>query len=247
MALVSILVLSGPFPGAGETEQDASGQVPAVVGASREPTAADREAPASSETGSLPEQGRSDQFAPLQIPFDARTTDLAALALPPCPYSISTGAYRELRDAETSLREQLSRSLPAYIVPVQIQGSLAQSLYGVTQDGLWYQVLVGHYASREQARETLRVLMDPMSPLQPEIVKFTYALECGRFLDAAEADRLVAALSGQGFFPYLETYPISDDRKLFRVLVGACFSRRGTIAQKGDLDLKGFPCTIAQR
>lgn len=188
-----------------------------------------------------------EQIAAIHLPAQATRGDLENLNLPPYPYSIYTGAFREREEAETTLREHLTHSLPAYTVPVNVQGSIAQSLYGVTQDGLWYRVLIGQYASRVSARDTLKILMEKPSGYQPEIMKFLYALECGRFLDQQEATQLMTRLADQGLFPYLQSYSASDGTKLHRVLLGCFFSRKAALPDKNELELKGYPCKIVQR
>lgn len=195
-------------------------------------------------SGALPE---GEHLESIQVPVQVTQTDLDGLALPPYPYSIYMGGYKEREEAETALREHLSRSLPAYIVPVLVEGSIAQSLFGVTQDGLWYRVLVGQYSSIEPARETLKLVMKELSSYQPEIIKFGYALECGRFLELEDANQLSARMASQALFPYLQTYPTSDGRRLHRILVGCFFSRQGALPLKSELELKGYSCRIAQR
>jgi cell division septation protein DedD len=108
-------------------------------------------------------------------------------------------------------------------------------------------VLVGQYSSIEPARETLKVVMKELSSYQPEIIKFGYALECGRFLELEDANQLSARMVSQTLFPYLQTYPTSDGRRLHRILVGCFFSRQGALPLKSELELKGYSCRIAQR
>lgn len=192
-----------------------------------------------------PQEG--DQLEPIDVPFQSSRADLEGLVLPACPYSIYAGAYKDAREAETALREHLSHSLPAYIVPIRVEGSLAQSLFGVTQDGLWFRLLVGQYPSVESARKTLKLMMDELSSYQPEIMKFPYALECGRFLESEGASQLSARMTSQGISPYLQTYPTMDGRKLHRILVGCFFSSQGALPVKSELDLQGYSCRIVQR
>jgi hypothetical protein len=183
----------------------------------------------------------------ISLPPNADRFDLEGLVFPQLPYCIYTGAYRDPVEASTTWSELDSNYLDAYIVPVEVKGNVAQSLFGVTKDGIWYRVLTGHFSSKEEARKTLGVMMEELPGYQPEIMRFSYAVDCGRFLVPEEARTVTERLDQAGFFPYTQTFPASEDRTLTRVLVGCFFSMAGAEGQKQLLEEKEFPCEIAER
>jgi len=189
----------------------------------------------------------TQNVAPVEVPEGEDVVVTGGVRLPLRPYSIYVGAYKELEESETTERELLSNYLPAYIVPVDIQGSVAQSLFGVSQDGIWYRIMVGNFTSKEDARETLGRMMKERPEGQPEIMRFDYAVECGRFLDDEQAGKLTAELIQKNFFPYEQTYPTTDGRILTRILVGCHFSEQGARSEKNVLEEKGVSCKIVQR
>lgn len=204
------------------------------------------------EAGSEPLSPDADSFEAPRVPAvalsaDADDFDLESLVLPPLPYCIYMGAHKEFQEAATTQSELESNYLPAYIVPIRIKGNVAQSLFGVTQDGLWYRVLTGHFRSKEDARETLGMMMSELPGYQPEILRFPYTVECGRFLDANRARLLSEKLDQKDVFNYSQTYPTSDGRTLTRILVGCFFSERGAEDQAARLEEKGFSCTVTDR
>jgi hypothetical protein len=183
----------------------------------------------------------------ITVPPEADHFDLEGLFFPPLPYSIYTGAYRTLKEAGTTLSELDSNYLAAYIVPVEVSGNVAQSLFGVTQDGTWYRVLTGHFGTKEDARKTLGLMMKELPGYQPEIMRFRFAVECGRFLDFEEARQLTNRLDQEGIFHYTQRYPTSDGRAVLRIMVGCYFSEQGARDRKQRLEGQGFSCGIAER
>jgi hypothetical protein len=183
----------------------------------------------------------------ITVPADADSFDLEGVLLPPLPYCIFVDAYKDYKEAAMTQSELDSNYLTAYISPVEIKGAVSQSLFGVTQDGLWYRVLTGHFSSKETARKTLALMMEELPGYQPEIMRFPYTLECGRFLEADQARELSERLDQEGVFHYIQAYPTSDDRTLTRVLVGCFFSRNGAEDQAGRLQGQGFSCQLTDR
>jgi hypothetical protein len=183
----------------------------------------------------------------VSLPPDADSFDLGSVVLPHLPYCIYAGAHKDFLEAATTQSELDSNYLPAYIVPVDIKGNVAQSLFGVTQDGLWYRVMTGHFSSKEDARKTLAIMMEELPGYQPEIMRFPYTLECGRFLSQEEARDLSELLDKKDVFHYTQTYPTSDGTSLTRVLVGCFFSERGAEDEARRLEDKGLSCTLTDR
>jgi hypothetical protein len=183
----------------------------------------------------------------ITLPSNPDNFDLEKIVLPPLPYCIYTDAYKNLKEAATTRSELDSNYLAAYIVPVEIKGNVAQSLFGVTQDGLWYRVMTGHFASKSEARKTLAVMMKELPGYQPEIMRFPYALECGRFLAPEEVRKLSDRLDQKGVFHYTQDYPTSEGKTFTRILVGCYFSERGAKAEAGRLQEKGFDCRVVER
>lgn len=212
------------------------------------------EIPAGTQATATPEQASADEesYRPsgapvISLPVDADSFELEAVLLPPLPYCIFVGAYKDFQEAATTQSELDSNYLAAYISPVEIKGKVAQSLFGVTQDGVWYRVLTGHFGSKEAARKTLAVMMEELPGYQPEILRFQYTLECGRFLAPDQAHELSERLDQEGVFHYTQKYPTSDSKTLTRVLVGCFFSKNGAEDQAGSLQDKGFSCQLTER
>ncbi len=219
-----------------------SGQVP--VG---QPAAGAEAAAAPDRASSDAESYRPSGTPVISLPAEMDSFDLEAVVLPPLPYCIYAGAFKDFHEAATTQSELDSNYLAAYIVPVEIKGNVAQSLFGVTQDGLWYRVLTGHFSSKEEARKTLGVMMEELPGYQPEILRFPYTLECGRFLVPDQARSLTERLDQEDVFHYTQTFPTSNDKTLTRVLVGCFFSKQGAEDQAGRLQGKGFDCQAAER
>ena len=240
------------YMGSPKETKTASGQAdPALTASSAE----GGKEPAGTPSAISPEQpppdnessGPSPDAPLLSLPKDADSFELEAVMLPPLPYSIFVGAYREFEEAATTQSELDSNYLTAFIVPVEIKGNVAQSLFGVTQDGLWYRVMTGHFSSKESARKTLAVMMEELPGYQPEILKFPYTLECGRFLVPDQARELSERLDQENVFHYTQKFPTSEDQTLTRVLVGCFFSRKAAEDQAGQLQGKGFSCQLTER
>ena len=206
------------------------------------------QATAAPEQASFNEESNGPSGMPIiSLPADADRFELEAVLLPPLPYCIFVGAYKDFQEAATTQSELDSNYLTAYIIPVEIKGNVAQSLFGVTQDGLWYRVLTGHFTSKETARKTLALMMEELPGYQPEILRFPFTLECGRFLVAEQAQELSEKLDQESVFHYTQTYPTSDGKAVTRILVGAFFSRKGAEDQAGRLQGKGFSCQLTER
>ena len=90
-------------------------------------------------------------------------------------------------------------------------------------------------------------MMDELPGYQPEIMRFPYALECGRVLAPEQAHQLTNRLDQEGIFHYTQTYPTSDGGALHRILVGCYFSEQGARDRKRQLDRQGFSCGIVER
>jgi len=199
-------------------------------------------APPDFSSGTLPALPR------ISLPPQTIPEALESIPLPPLPYSIFNGAYRSLQEAEATQRELLTHRIPSYIVPVAIEGSVSQSLYGVSSDGIWYRILIGHFATQKDAREFLGDFMDLRPSDQPEIMRFGYALECGRFLDDDSPEPLLDQLRQDGFLPYTQTYPASTaGSSLTRVMLGSFFSKQGADQQLRALSERGYACTTQER
>jgi hypothetical protein len=197
-----------------------------------------------------PPEGLSDlesRLPVITLPPEADRFDLESLRFPALPYCIYTGAHQDLQEAETTKSELESNYLSAYVVPVEVNGNVAQSLFGVTKDGTWFGVMTGHFGSKEEARNTLGLMMKELPGYQPEIMRFPYALECGRFLVPEEARALAEQLGQASLFPYTQTYPTNDGRTLTRVFTGCYFSEPYAKAQELLQEGKGFSCQVVER
>lgn len=250
LILTAFLMILSPVAGSAESTPQAaqSTDVPAGSSSTRL-TSSPSPAPSSDQPleaspGSLWE----DEEAPvLSLPDPPTAEALARVPLPARPYSIYIGSFREISEAEATLREFKSRGLPAYLLPVHVRGPIAQSLYGVSQDGLWYRIFVGHYSSPGSARKTLKFIMEKLSTYQPEILKLSYALECARVLEGPEAEKVASELAARGLHPYLQTWQADQDRTLYRVLLGCSFSKAAALSFQREVEAKGVSCKAVER
>jgi len=185
----------------------------------------------------------------LEIPPDPDEEMLKEIILPGFPYSVYFSAYLNLKETKITQRELLHNNLPAYIIPIEVVGDVAQSLFGVSQNGVWYCLLVGHFSTKDGAREMLDKVLEEQPDAHPEIFGFPYALECGRTMDQEKAKTLNGALRENGFFPYIQTYPASNERTLFRTMISCYFSRQfeGAQSKREQLSRKGFSCNMMGR
>jgi cell division septation protein DedD len=235
-----------PAPGT-PAQPEASGQPSPATLSTEGLSPSDQPPPGQEGRAEDETKGKEPPLPLIDLPAGAGRADLEAIIPSPVPYTIYAGAYRGLQEAETTQRELRSNYLSAYIVPVRVEGNIAQSLFGVTQDGTWYLVLTGHYVSKDQARQSLGRMTEELPGYQPEIMRFPFAIECGRFLVQERAGKLMEQLTQAGLFPYSRTYPTGDGRVLTRVLVGCYYSQQGAQPPKKRLEEKGFPCRIVER
>lgn len=250
LILAAFFLILSPVPGLAESTPQAtqSTELPAdsssAQATSSPPPPSSAEQPPEASPGPL---GEDEEAPVLSLPNPATAEALARLSLPPRPYSIYIGSFRETQEAEATLREFKGRGLPAYLLPVNVRGPIAQSLYGVTQDGLWHRIFVGHYSSPESARKTLKFIMEKVSTYQPEILKLSYALECARVLEDSEAEKVASELAARGLSPYLQTWRVDQERTLHRVLLGGYFSKAAAASFQRELEAKGVSCKAVER
>ncbi len=178
---------------------------------------------------------------------EGESIDLENIIFPLLPYSINANIHNTLQEAFLTKREISSHNLPVYIVPVQIEGNVAQSLFSVTQDGKWFQILIGNFSTKKSTRETLRFMVEKLPNYHLEIMKYDYTVECGRFLVKEEAEKLIDELIENGFSPYSHTYLTQNEITIWRVMTGCFFSSRGAQAQKDQLEKKGYTGKIVKR
>ena len=183
----------------------------------------------------------------IELPPEATIADLENITLPLRPYSIYANIHNNLQEAHLSLRELLSHQLSAYIVPVNIKGNVAQSLFGVTQDGKWYRILVGYYNTKKSARKTLHAMMEKLPNYHLEIMKYAYTIECGRFLTKEKGEDLYKQLSEGEFFPYSQSYLTQNEKVIWRIMVGCFFSSQGAQILIDQLEEQGYSCKITKR
>lgn len=245
--ILAVFLLLCPSFGLGETGQEVpqpSVEGPSVPNTPTPSPLSPTEQPAVAPPAMPPEE---EDLPVLSLPDPATTEALGRLALPPRPYTIYVGSVRDLPEAEATLREFRAHGLAAYLSPVDVRGPVAQSLYGVSQDGLWYRILVGSYTSPQSARKTLKFIMEKLSTYQPEILKFPYALECARVLDPSEADKTASVLAARGLFPYVQTWRADQERTLHRILLGCHFSRAAATSSQRELEGKSISCRAVER
>jgi len=174
-------------------------------------------------------------------------SDLETIELPPTPYSIYINAYKGIQDAKVTVRELASKKVSAYIVPVDIQENIGQTLYGVAQNGRWYRVFIGNYRDKKEARQTLAEIVQKAPTFQPEILPITYALECGLFTTQEEAEKRLSDLTLSEFWPYMQKFQTPAGNSLWRILVGCFFSKQGAQTQESQLETEDYACRIAKR
>ncbi len=183
----------------------------------------------------------------IELPPETTMAELNNITLPFLPYTIHANIHNTFQETNLTQREIFSHNLPVYVVPVNIKGNIAQALFSVTQDGRWYRVNIGNFSTKKSTRETLSKIVERLPNYHLEIIKYDYAIECGRFLVKEEADALSEKLVENGFYPYSQLYLTQDERVIRRIMVGCYFSKKGAQEHKNQLEEKGYSVKIAKR
>ena len=198
--------------------------------------------PAMESQGQVPQEGAEKAISSAQ---SKKEESLGIIV--ETPYTIYAGAFKSLADAQITLRELATHYFQGFVVPGQVAGNVAQSLYRVSQDGFWYRVFIGNFPSREQTREKIKEVIEKLPAYQLEIMKFPYAIECGHFQDSEPSQQMMQRLGKDGFFPYSLTNQDKAGTTVYRVLAGLFFSENGAQALAKDLAAKGYTCKLARR
>jgi len=128
------------------------------------------------------------------------------------PYSIHISSYSTQRGALADLRRLEERGHHGYL-----------SWINLLDKGIWHRVFIGPFKDEETAKEYLKGLTGFPGT---KVRSTPFALMLGSFRTQQEALEKQRKLSTKGYFSYiLPAHPSDEDRKRFRVLIGAFYTK----------------------
>jgi len=144
------------------------------------------------------------------------------------PYTLQVGSYRTLKRAEKAISIYRKKNLSPYWVKVDLG-----------ENGLWFRVFVGHFKDKEKAKtfKQEHKITDGL------IKRVAYANLIGIYQAEEQFEDEFLILEKNGYFPYV----IKDEQDLFRLFVGAFFTRAGVEKQHASLLEQGIDSKIVKR
>lgn len=128
------------------------------------------------------------------------------------PYSIHISSYSTQRGALADLKKLEERGHHGYL-----------SWIDLLDKGIWHRVFIGPFKDEETAKEYLKGLTGFPGA---RVRSIPFALMLGSFHTQQEALEKQRKLSTKGYFSYiLPTHSSDEDRKGFRVLIGAFYTK----------------------
>lgn len=165
---------------------------------------------------------------PDKIPTPGNQKPTSLKKLEPYPYSLQIGSYRTLKRANKAILIYRKKNLSPYWVRVDLG-----------ENGIWFRVFVGHFRDKEKAkffRHEHRIT----SAL---IKRIAYANLIGIYSVEEQFEGEFLLLGENGHFPYV----IKDEQDMFRLFVGAFFTRAGVEKQHANLLAQGINSDIVKR
>ncbi len=99
----------------------------------------------------------------------------------------------------------------------------------------------------ESATTQPPVRLEPTTPPPPVAeVKRSYRVRTGVFQEEHFANRMVEAITAQGYHPFVEEEVVSGQKR-YRIYVGAFDNRESAERLKQELTQKGFPAAVEER
>ena len=144
------------------------------------------------------------------------------------PYLLQIGSYRTLKRVDRAVLSFRRKGLYPYWVKVDLG-----------ENGVWYRVFVGHFTGKEEAK-AFRQEYGLSGAL---IKKIAYANLIGIYSVEEQYEAEIINLEKNGYSPYI----IKDDEEMFRLYVGAFFTRDGVEKQHHDLTGHGIQSEIVKR
>ena len=130
------------------------------------------------------------------------------------PFVVHTSSYRNLNLAVKEANRLARKGVDAFVSEADLGDR-----------GLWYRVLVGRFATADDARSFARDLKERERLSYAAPLRLPYAVALEAYASPDEAKRARAALEKEGLYPYIVKENGPGGSKLYRLRVGA-FAKR---------------------
>jgi len=144
------------------------------------------------------------------------------------PYSLQIGSYRTLKRADKAISIYRRKGLTPHCVKVDL-----------AENGMWFRVFVGHFRNIEKAK----IFRQEHKITDSLIKRIAYANLIGIYSVEEQFEDEFLLLEKNGYFPYV----IQDEQDMFRLLVGAFFTKAGVEKQHANLMDQGILSEIVKR
>lgn len=144
------------------------------------------------------------------------------------PYSLQIGSYRTLKRADKAVSIYRKKNLSPYWVKVDLG-----------ENGLWFRVFLGYFKDKENAKN----YKEEHKITGGLIKRIAYANLIGIYTVEEQFEDEFLLLEKNGYFPYI----IKDEQDMFRLFVGAFFTRAGVEKQHAQLLEQGIKSEIVKR
>ena len=146
----------------------------------------------------------------------------------PYPYSLQIGSYRTLKRADTAISIYRRKGLSPYWVKVDLG-----------ENGTWFRVFVGHFRNIVTAKD----YKQEHKITGGLIRRIAYANLIGIYSVEEQFEEEMLILEKNGYFPYV----IKDENEMYRLFVGAFFTKAGVEKQHAKLFDQGILSEIVKR
>ncbi|MBN2126252.1 MAG: SPOR domain-containing protein [Deltaproteobacteria bacterium] len=187
---------------------------PSRVQASPEPLQESAQAPKPVPVSLPPESGSDEERPPDRNRF--------------FPYSLKTGAFRDLHLTRRAATVYLERGLSPYWTRVDLG-----------EKGVWFRVFLGHFATEQEAK----AFKERHGLEKAKVVKTEYAALIGTYGSPKDMEKTLGHLRGHDMSPYA----IEDPPGWTSLYVGAFLTEAGARQQVSDLAPLGIPAQAVRR
>ncbi|RKY57568.1 MAG: hypothetical protein DRP95_06855, partial [Candidatus Latescibacterota bacterium] len=117
----------------------------------------------------------------------------------------------------------------------------------IPDKGLFYRVLVGDFATEEEARSAAEGLLEAGRAQYAGILRLPYAILVGSFPSEGAVEREARKLRMRGLSPYSVRVRSSDGATEYRLFVGAFATREEAEEMAGELEKDGISGCVTLR